>query len=51
MAGDPHKYSAVLKELIVQCLIKLLENDVEIRCREEDVSLIEGIVGEAVDQY
>jgi hypothetical protein len=30
MLGDAGTYRRVLKELIIQCLIKLLENNVEI---------------------
>ncbi len=47
MAGDPHTYQTVLNQLIVQCLIKLLESNVELMCREDDVSLVEAAMAEA----
>jgi vacuolar-type H+-ATPase subunit E/Vma4 len=47
MAGDPHKYQTVLNQLIVQCLIKLLESNVELMCREDDVRLVEAAMEEA----
>ena len=51
MAEDQGKYRSVLTELIVQSLIKLLENDVEIICREEDVNLVEGVLSAASNKY
>ena len=35
----------------MQSLIKLLENDVEIICRETDVDLVESVLGDASSRY
>merc|ERR1712048_634098 len=38
-------------KLIVQGLLMLLESEVEIRCREKDKALVEGVLGAAAAQY
>jgi V-type H+-transporting ATPase subunit E len=47
MLSDSGAYQRVLKELIIQCLIKLLENNVEIMCREDDQGLVQAAMDEA----
>lgn len=44
-------YRTVLKELIIQGLIKLLDSRVVIRCREIDVSLVNDVLSEARETY
>eukprot|EP01098_Paradermamoeba_levis_P001673 TRINITY_DN1193_c0_g1_i1.p1 TRINITY_DN1193_c0_g1~~TRINITY_DN1193_c0_g1_i1.p1 ORF type:complete len:262 (-),score=119.07 TRINITY_DN1193_c0_g1_i1:136-831(-) len=48
-AGEP--YEQLLKNLIVQGLLKLEETDVRIRCREVDVNLVKKIFKEAERLY
>lgn len=45
------KYKELLQKLIVQGLIKLLEEDVKIKCRKSDVPLVKSISGAAVKEY
>ena len=48
---NPDIYTALLKKLIVQSLIKLMEADVTIQCRKSDVSLVKSILQESADLY
>ena len=41
----------LLKNLLLQGLIKLMEGKIKIMCREEDVELIEAVKDEAVEEY
>ncbi len=43
--ADKNGYKALLKQLIKQGLIKLLEEDVEIRCLKEDEPLVREVMG------
>lgn len=51
MASNRSEYSALLKSLLVQGLIKLIEPKVTLRCRESDHSLLEAVVEEAIAEY
>lgn len=51
LAGDQDTYKTLLKDLLLQGLIKLMEQTVVIRCREQDVDLIESVMEEAVGEY
>ncbi|EFJ17636.1 hypothetical protein SELMODRAFT_271490 [Selaginella moellendorffii] len=44
-------YKQLLKDLIVQALIRLKEPAVQIRCRESDRHLVESVVDSAKDEY
>ena len=48
MQEDSDAYAELLKKLLVQGLIKLIEPKVTLRCREGDVDLLEGVVEDAV---
>lgn len=50
-AGDEDSYKQLLKDLLLQGLIKLMESTVVIRCREQDVSLLEDVMDDAVSEY
>ena len=43
--SDSDSYKQLCKSLLLQGLIKLMEAKVVIRCREQDVSIIEGVIG------
>lgn len=43
--ADKNTYKALLKDLIKQGLIKLLEEDVEIRCLKEDEPIVREVMG------
>ena len=51
MSRDSNAYATLLKNLLVQGLIKLIENKVTLRCRASDVSILQSIIDDAVDQY
>ena|SRR6056300_2081913 len=48
---DPDSYSALLKDLLVQGMIKLIEPSILIRCRESDVDVIESVKEDAIATY
>lgn len=48
---DRASYKQVLMKLIIQGLIKLLESEVNIICKKEDIDLIKGVVEEAKKEF
>lgn len=48
---DPARYQEVLKNLILQSVFQLLESEVQVRCRQVDVALVEGCVGAVAREY
>lgn len=48
---DQEKYRNLLKQLLLQGALRLLEKELFIMCRNEDVGLIEGMLGEVQDSY
>lgn len=51
LSRNSSEYSRLLKELLIQGLIKLIEPKVILRCRESDKDLLQGVIDEAVDEY
>ena len=51
LVNDEAMYSELLKKLLVQGLIKLIEAKVTLRCRQSDVSILSGIIDDAVAEY
>ncbi|XP_010541394.1 PREDICTED: V-type proton ATPase subunit E1-like [Tarenaya hassleriana] len=51
LSRDVHTYRRLLKDLIVQCLVRLKEPCVLLRCREMDLSLVEFVLDNAKDEY
>jgi V-type H+-transporting ATPase subunit E len=50
-AQNPKVYAGLLKDLIVQGLIKLMEAGVHIRCRRSDLNCVKDVVGRAAEEY
>ncbi|XP_022738449.1 V-type proton ATPase subunit E-like [Durio zibethinus] len=48
---DHHVYKKLLKDLIVQSLIRLKEPAVLLRCRKEDVHLVESVLDSTKEEY
>ena len=48
---DQNKYKVLLRDLIVQGLVKLYETDVIISVRQADVALVDSVLREATDKY
>ena len=48
LANNNDEYAALLKNLLIQGLIKLIEPKVTLRCRQSDVQTLSGVIDEAV---
>ncbi|XWS38328.1 hypothetical protein CRYUN_Cryun19dG0121900 [Craigia yunnanensis] len=48
---DHHVYKKLLKDLIVQSLVRLKEPAVLLRCRKDDVHLVESVLDSAKEEY
>ena len=51
LASDEGMHKELLKKLLLQGLIKLMEAKIVIKCREQDVQLIEDIKDDAISEY
>ena len=51
LSRDSNAYAELLKNLLVQGLIKLIENKVTLRCRASDVSILQSVISDAVSEY
>ena len=51
LANNPQEYADLLKNLLVQGLIKLIEPKITLRCRQSDVNVLSGVINEAVLEY
>ncbi|XP_072971219.1 V-type proton ATPase subunit E-like [Typha angustifolia] len=51
VSNHHHTYKNLLKELIVQSLLRLKEPAVLLRCREDDVHLVESVLHSAKNEY
>ncbi|KAH6827051.1 vacuolar ATP synthase subunit E1 [Perilla frutescens var. hirtella] len=51
VSGDKNSYKHILKNLIVQSLLRLKEPSVLLRCRKEDLNLVESVLQSAKDEY
>ena len=49
--NDPNEYKKVLKDLIIQGFIKLLEDKINIICKKEDLDLVNELVDEAKEEF
>ncbi|KAK7251401.1 hypothetical protein RIF29_34556 [Crotalaria pallida] len=51
LSHHDHVYRNLLKDLIVQCLLRLKEPSVLLRCRKSDQHLVEHVLDEAAQEY
>ena len=51
MTSDRAAYSELLKKLLVQGLIKLIERKITLRCRESDHEILQAVIDDAVSEY
>ncbi|XP_047452247.1 V-type proton ATPase subunit E 1a [Mugil cephalus] len=51
VAKDPARYSVLLEGLVLQGFYQLLEPKVTIRCREQDVELVQAAVNKSIPIY
>jgi len=50
ISGDTQRYPSILKGLIMQALLQMLEKEVSLRCREQDLHLVEQLLPECLDE-
>ncbi|XP_050376877.1 V-type proton ATPase subunit E-like [Argentina anserina] len=51
VSKDHHKYAKLLKDLIIQSLLRLKEPAVLLRCRKDDLHLVESVLEAAAQEY
>ena len=51
MKQNKNAYKELLKKLMIQGLIKMMEASIVIRCREADKEMIQGILNESIATY
>lgn len=51
LAVDPQNYRRLLEGLIAQGLYQMLEDQVVIRCRQQDVAILKEVLPKAIDTY
>ncbi len=51
LESNPAEYAELLKNLLIQGLIKLIEPRVILRCREGDVDVLQSVIDDAVSSY
>ncbi|KAK6053627.1 ATP synthase, subunit E [Cooperia oncophora] len=49
ISNDQARYPGILKGLIMQALLQMLEKEVLLRCRERDLGLVEKLIPECLD--
>uniref|UniRef100_A0A5S6QJV1 V-type proton ATPase subunit E n=1 Tax=Trichuris muris TaxID=70415 RepID=A0A5S6QJV1_TRIMR len=48
ISNKPEEYTSILKNLIVQVVVQLLESEVKIRCRQKDLALVQELIPECL---
>ncbi|XP_012439700.1 V-type proton ATPase subunit E [Gossypium raimondii] len=51
VSRDHHVYKTLLKDVIVQSLVRLKEPAILLRCRKDDVPLVESVLDSAKEEY
>ncbi|XP_027081336.1 V-type proton ATPase subunit E [Coffea eugenioides] len=51
VSQDHHSYKHLLKNLVVQSLLRLKEPSVLLRCRKDDLRLVESVLNSAKEEY
>lgn len=46
-----HDYRGLMKALVVQCLLRLKEPAVLLRCRKDDITLLDSVLNSAKEEY
>jgi V-type H+-transporting ATPase subunit E len=49
--ADPAVYKVLMKKLILQGMIKLLETSVELKCLQKDIRLVESLIPECEQEF
>jgi vacuolar-type H+-ATPase subunit E/Vma4 len=49
--SNPSQYKELVRNLIVQGLIKLMEGEVHIRCRKSDLNIVLEVQEQAGEEY
>lgn len=51
LTNDSSAYADLLKNLLIQGLIKLIEPKITLRCRQSDVSILSSVLDDAIAEY
>eukprot|EP00916_Digyalum_oweni_P008688 GHVL01014492.1.p1 GENE.GHVL01014492.1~~GHVL01014492.1.p1 ORF type:complete len:232 (+),score=29.71 GHVL01014492.1:96-791(+) len=51
ISNDQQRYKKIISDLILQGLMRLLEDHVSVRCRQIDKSLVEGVLSDVSSKY
>jgi len=49
ISGDTQRYPSILKGLMMQALLQMLEKEVVLRCRQQDMHLVEQLLPECLE--
>ncbi|CAJ0568332.1 unnamed protein product, partial [Mesorhabditis spiculigera] len=49
ISGDTARYPSILKGLVMQALLQMLENELTLRCRKQDEHLVDQLLPECLD--
>ena len=48
---NPEEYKKILKDLLIQGFIRLLDDKINVLCKKEDLELVEGLLDEAKNEF
>ncbi|XP_076324837.1 V-type proton ATPase subunit Vha26 isoform X2 [Tachypleus tridentatus] len=51
LTRNQNQYKEIIRKLIIQALFQMLEREVGIRCRQQDIKLVQSSVVAAVEEY
>ena len=49
--NNPEQYKKILKDLLVQGFIKLLDDKINVLCKKEDLDIVKGLIEEAKSEF
>ena len=49
--NNPEEYKKILKDLLVQGFIRLLDDKINVLCKKEDFDLVKGLIDEAKNEF
>ena len=49
--NNPEEYKKILKDLLIQGFIRLLDDKINVLCKKEDFELVKGLIDEAKKEF
>ena len=49
--NNPDEYKKILKDLLIQGFIRLLDDKINVLCKKEDLELVKGLIDEAKNEF